>query len=133
LKLGAARDYIFRTISQVTLKCRGKGLDQGHAGKVSGGDRTPWMRIDGTDNYTTLQEIAWCVHAYGDPSPELEQWRDALSFSLATFAWRNEFEHSGLKRDACYLVRPDPYLAASNADQDAGTLQHYLDRIGVKP
>jgi len=32
VKLEAAREYIFRTISQITLSYRGKGLDEGPEG-----------------------------------------------------------------------------------------------------
>src|SRR5262249_51115068 len=42
-KFEPARDYIFRTISQITLNYRGKGLAEGRAGQVQGGDRLPWV------------------------------------------------------------------------------------------
>jgi hypothetical protein len=41
VRFEAARDYIFRTISQITLNYRGKGLDEGHAGPVHGGIACP--------------------------------------------------------------------------------------------
>src|SRR6202012_791077 len=41
VKFDAVRDFIFRTISQITLNYRDKGLADGHAGSVRGGDRLP--------------------------------------------------------------------------------------------
>jgi len=47
---GAARDYLFRTVSQIRLNYRGGPLSVGVAGHVHGGDRLPWVGIDGRDN-----------------------------------------------------------------------------------
>lgn len=47
----AARGYLFRTVSQITLNYRGGPLSVGAAGHVQGGDRLPWVPIDGKDNY----------------------------------------------------------------------------------
>jgi hypothetical protein len=41
--LGAARWYLFRTVSQITLNYRGGPLSVGTAGHVYGGDRLPWV------------------------------------------------------------------------------------------
>ncbi len=38
----ASREFLFRTVSQVTLHYRGMPLSQGAAGHVHGGDRLPW-------------------------------------------------------------------------------------------
>jgi 2-polyprenyl-6-methoxyphenol hydroxylase-like FAD-dependent oxidoreductase len=53
VRFDAVREYIFRTISQITLNYRGKGLDEGHAGSVHGGERLPWVRGEGL-TITTL-------------------------------------------------------------------------------
>jgi 2-polyprenyl-6-methoxyphenol hydroxylase-like FAD-dependent oxidoreductase len=42
----AVREYIFRTVSQITLNYRGCPLSAGSAGHVHGGDRLPWVPID---------------------------------------------------------------------------------------
>src|SRR6266403_899028 len=39
----AAREYLFRTVSQITLNYRGGPLSAGAAGHVHGGDRLPWV------------------------------------------------------------------------------------------
>lgn len=54
VKFEAAREYLFRTVSQITINYRGKGLDAGHAGPLHGGDRFPWVRIGDGDNYEPL-------------------------------------------------------------------------------
>src|ERR1700726_2669670 len=43
LGLAAARDFMFRTVSQITLNYRGGPLSHGAAGRVQGGDRLPWV------------------------------------------------------------------------------------------
>src|SRR6201984_3050809 len=49
-----AREYLFRTVSQISLNYRGGPLSQGAAGEVHGGDRLPWVAIDGSDNFESL-------------------------------------------------------------------------------
>ena len=61
----SVREYLFRTVSQITLNYRGGPLSHGAAGHVHGGDRLPWVPIDGQDNFATLATMAWQVHVYG--------------------------------------------------------------------
>ena len=42
-----AREFLFRTVSQITLNYRGGPLSGGAAGHVHGGDRLPWVPIEG--------------------------------------------------------------------------------------
>src|SRR5438045_1524725 len=44
------REFIFQTVSQITLNYRGCPLSAGSAGHVHGGDRLPWVSVDGGDN-----------------------------------------------------------------------------------
>src|SRR6478672_7471862 len=60
-----AREYLFRTVSQITLNYRGGPLSRGAAGHVNGGDRLPWVSIDGEDNFETLSAMTWQIHVYG--------------------------------------------------------------------
>src|SRR5215813_2286348 len=46
LHLQAAREFLFRTVSQVTLNYRGHAFSAGAAGEVHGGDRLPWVAVD---------------------------------------------------------------------------------------
>ncbi len=59
------REYLFRTVSQIMLNYRGGPLSGGAAGHVQGGDRLPWVRIDGADNFASLAGMDWQVHVYG--------------------------------------------------------------------
>ena len=43
----SAREFLFRTVSQITLNYRGGPLSQGAAGEVHGGDRLPWAPVGG--------------------------------------------------------------------------------------
>src|ERR1700757_696146 len=61
----AAREYLFRTVSQITLNYRDGPLSVGADGHVHGGDRLPWVFIDGKDNFEPLAEMNWQVHVYG--------------------------------------------------------------------
>jgi 2-polyprenyl-6-methoxyphenol hydroxylase-like FAD-dependent oxidoreductase len=133
VKIEAARDYIFRTISQTTLNYRGKGLAQGHAGPVHGGDRLPWVKLDGCDNYGGLADIGWQVHVYGAASGELRSWCETAGLALHAFAWREDMAHAGLREDALYLIRPDTYVAFADAAQDVGAARRFLAGAGIRP
>src|SRR5262249_37837652 len=51
----AVRRLMFRTISQTTISYRDSRLSAGTAGRVHGGDRLPWVTLDGEDdNFTPL-------------------------------------------------------------------------------
>ena len=104
VKIEAVREYIFRTISQITLNYRGKGLDEGRAGPVRGGDRMPWVKIGDGDNYAPLARIGWQVHLYGAADPALSAWCERRGVPLHVYAWEPAFHHAGLRRDALYLT-----------------------------
>ncbi|HSR76378.1 MAG TPA: FAD-dependent monooxygenase, partial [Xanthobacteraceae bacterium] len=45
------RRFAFRTVSQTMINYRGGPLSRGAAGRVHGGDRLPWVAVDGADNF----------------------------------------------------------------------------------
>src|SRR5213079_400204 len=53
------REFMFRTVSQIMLNYRNGPLSRGTAGHVHGGDRLPWARVDGADNFATLATLDW--------------------------------------------------------------------------
>ena len=59
------REFMFRTVSQITLNYRRGPLSRGLAGHVHGGDRLPWAPVDGLDNFSALATMEWQVHVYG--------------------------------------------------------------------
>jgi len=124
--LDMARDYLFRTVSQITLNYRGSRLSQGAAGHVHGGDRLPWVRTDGGDNFAPLADIVWQAHVYGAAGPDLSAWCAARGLALHAFAWRPQFADVGLARDALYLVRPDTYVALADVGGSPDALDRYF-------
>src|SRR5262245_36502564 len=68
------REFLFRTVSQITINYRHSPLSEGQAGGIHGGDRLPLVIIENLDNYDPLNAIAWQVHVYGAAESELETW-----------------------------------------------------------
>jgi hypothetical protein len=128
----AVREYLFRTVSQVMLNYRGGPLSRGAAGQVQGGDRLPWVRIDGADNFASLASMDWQVHVYGSPSAELTAWCRDHDVPLHVFGWRSEYEEAGFARDAFYLLRPDSYVAMADASGAPDALTRYFDDLGIR-
>jgi len=125
-KLEAVRRFAFRTVSQTMINFRGRPLSRGTAGRVQGGDRLPWVPIDGTDNFAPLVTMDWQVHVYGAAKVELAACCGKHGLPLHVFAWRDEFAAAGLARDALYLLRPDGYVALADATGAAASLDRYL-------
>jgi 2-polyprenyl-6-methoxyphenol hydroxylase-like FAD-dependent oxidoreductase len=128
----AVREYIFRTVSQITLNYRGCPLSTGSAGHVHGGGRLPWVPIDGKDNFESLAAITWQVHVYGSASAELVTWCASHDVPLHVFDWRSEHDAAGLARDAAYLLRPDTYVALADASGAPATLDRYCADRGIR-
>jgi hypothetical protein len=124
--IDAVREYMFRTVSQITLNYRGGPLSQGAAGRIRGGDRLPWVPIGETDNFEPLAAPAWQVHVYGSANPELKEWCSKQKIPLHVFDWRPEYRKAGLARNALYLLRPDTYVALADAAGAAGALARYF-------
>jgi hypothetical protein len=120
-----AREFIFRTVSQISLNYRGGPLSVGLAGHVHGGDRLPWVSIEGRDNYASLAAITWQVHVYGLASAELTAWCADHDVPLHVFDWRSQHHAAGLARDASYLLRPDTYVALADSSGAAGVIDRY--------
>jgi 2-polyprenyl-6-methoxyphenol hydroxylase-like FAD-dependent oxidoreductase len=129
---GAVREYLFRTVSQVMLNYRGGPLSRGTAGHVQGGDRLPWVRIDGADNFASLASMDWQVHVYGAAGAGLSAWCRDHGIPLHVFGWRAEHEAAGLARDALYLLRPDSYVALADGSGSPDALARYFDDIGIR-
>jgi 2-polyprenyl-6-methoxyphenol hydroxylase-like FAD-dependent oxidoreductase len=129
---GAVREYLFRTVSQVMLNYRGGPLSRGTAGHVQGGDRLPWVRIDGADNFASLASMEWQVHVYGSPSAELTVWCRDHNVPLQVFDWRAEYDTVGFARDALYLLRPDSYVALADASGTPNAVARYFDDLGIR-
>jgi 2-polyprenyl-6-methoxyphenol hydroxylase-like FAD-dependent oxidoreductase len=129
----AARDYIFRTVSQITLNYRDGPLSRGIAGQVHGGDRLPWARANGKDNFDTLAAMTWQVHVYGTPAVELGNWCAGHNMPLHVFDWCPEYEEAGIAGDALYLLRPDTYVALADGSGAPAALDRYFSEHEIHP
>jgi 2-polyprenyl-6-methoxyphenol hydroxylase-like FAD-dependent oxidoreductase len=125
----AWRRFMFRTISQTAVNYRGSSLSEGRAGGVHGGDRLPWVKphANEADNYAPLTSLDWQVHVYGTAARELQTACQDRSLPLHVFSWHQEMTHTGLQRDAAYLVRPDGYVALADQEGRAAAMTSYLD------
>ena len=126
------REFMFRTISQITLNYRGGPLSRGLAGHVHGGDRLPWAPVDGADNFAPLATMDWQIHVHGSVSTELAAWCSARDVPLHVFGWQSEHEKAGLARDALYLLRPDSYVALADGSGAASALDRYFGDHGIQ-
>jgi 2-polyprenyl-6-methoxyphenol hydroxylase-like FAD-dependent oxidoreductase len=134
----AIRDFMFRTVSQITLNYRGGPLSKGGAGEVHGGDRLPWApAADGrifseTDNFAPLTDQSWQVHVYGATNAALRSWCADHDVPLHVFDWREAHEAVGFARNACYLLRPDSYVALADPAGDPAVLDRYFADHGIR-
>jgi 2-polyprenyl-6-methoxyphenol hydroxylase-like FAD-dependent oxidoreductase len=131
IALEPVREYIFRTVSQITLNYRGTPLSAGSAGHVHGGDRLPWAPSDGGDNFSSLSAMTWQIHVYGTARAELAHWCAKRYMPLHVFDWRPKHEAAGLARDAVYLLRPDTYVALADASGSPEPLDRYCTERGL--
>jgi hypothetical protein len=125
------RRFMFRTVSQTAVNYRGSSMSEGRAGEVHGGDRLPWVKMDGhgecRDNFAPLTSLDWQVHVYGEAADAMRELCAERRMSLWVFPWGVGMGRAGLRRDAAYLVRPDGYVALADADGSAAAVASYLD------
>jgi hypothetical protein len=128
-----AREYIFRTLSQITLNYWGKGLDQGQTRPLHGGDRLRWVKLGEGDNYKAFKHIGWQVHVYGVANNDLRRWCEERHVPLEVCPWSERLGHAGLCENALYLMRPDTYVALTGLDQSIHAIEQYFDKVQIKP
>jgi FAD binding domain len=131
-KFEVVREFLFRTVSQVTVNYRHCALSEGHAGDVYGGDRLPWIAADDVDNYVPLNAMTWQVHVYGIADADLKTWCEAHQLPVHVFPWRSKYGEVGLAQDALYLIRPDTYVALAIRPGTADSLQRYFAKRGIR-
>jgi 2-polyprenyl-6-methoxyphenol hydroxylase-like FAD-dependent oxidoreductase len=127
-----ARAFLFRTVSQIGLNYRASALSEGRAGRVSGGERLPWVASGATDNFSSFDGERWQIQVYGEPSPDLGAWCERKGVPLRVFGWSRACEVAGLGRDALYLLRPDSYVALADPAGLTASLEAYLARRSLQ-
>jgi 2-polyprenyl-6-methoxyphenol hydroxylase-like FAD-dependent oxidoreductase len=126
-----AREYAFRTVSQITLNYHGGPLSRGATGKVRGGDRLPWVTAGGADNFAGLGHIGWHAQVYGHPGVGLPAWCEARHIPLTVFDFDPAHEAVGLARDGLYLLRPDTYIGLAAAPATVAAADGYCNDLGL--
>jgi 2-polyprenyl-6-methoxyphenol hydroxylase-like FAD-dependent oxidoreductase len=132
IHVDAAREYLFRMVSQIVVDYRASPLSQGKAGHVHGGDRLPWAGAEGEDNFAAVTTLDWQAHVYGAAKPELTAWCAEHGLPLHVFPWREAHHQAGLGRDALYLVRPDSYVALADPSASPDCLARYAVEHGLR-
>jgi len=127
-KVSAAREWLFRTVSQLMINYRDSELSTGRAGEVHGGDRLPWVKS--ADNYDPLSQPLWQVHVYGEATPELSSWCSGRGLPLHVFHWTEAHAAAGFARNALYLIRPDTYVALAESSGAPEAIEVYFKDRG---
>jgi hypothetical protein len=129
--LEPVRDYIFRTVSQITLNYRRTPLSAGAAGHVHGGDRLPWVRSESADNFVPLTAMVWQVHVYGAAKPELVHWCSDRNLALHVFPWTAQDEAAGACARCALSLKARYLRGARRAVRRAGRHRALLRRAGT--
>jgi 2-polyprenyl-6-methoxyphenol hydroxylase-like FAD-dependent oxidoreductase len=137
-RLNATRRFMFRTASQTAIDYRHSKLSAGVAGKIRGGDRLPWIKLDPSsvarpDNFAPLVSLDWQLHVYGDVAPAISKVCTTTGLPLHSFPWQEAMRFAGFVRNAVYLIRPDGYVGFADRDANATNLQQYLNDRKLRP
>ncbi|WP_292471590.1 FAD-dependent monooxygenase [Mesorhizobium sp.] len=127
----------FGVISQTAIEYRAGPISSGMAGKISGGDRLPYVAGNvmgaGGDNFEPLRSLDWQVHVYGEVNCDFRAMLAPTGIAVHAFAWTDAAGKAGLQRDAAYLVRPDGHVALASPVQEAAAFQRYLAGLAIRP
>jgi hypothetical protein len=127
------RRFFFRTLSQINVNYRECNFNSGHAGRVHGGDRLPWVKLaNNSDNFEPLSSLDLQAHIYGEATPAMRQLSAQRNLTLQEFSWETSMEQAGLTRNALYLIRPDGYVAVAAAEGQVEALAAFLDAHAIK-
>lgn len=130
-RFNGVREFMFRTLSQTMISYHHSPISEGRAGELRGGDRLPWVRNNGFDNFASLKAICWQIHLYGDEPHALREWCDFRGIPLRCFVWSGPCQHAGLTQGAAYLLRPDMHIAFIDAHADPQVIEAWLARHGL--
>jgi 2-polyprenyl-6-methoxyphenol hydroxylase-like FAD-dependent oxidoreductase len=132
LAIEAVRLFLFKTAAQITISYRDSPLSTGAAGQVHGGDRLPWVRAAGSDNFDSLAAMRWQVHVYGSARPQLKTWCADHGVPIHEYPWAPECAAAGLARDALYLLRPDSYVGMADSTGQPDAIERYCAARSIR-
>jgi 2-polyprenyl-6-methoxyphenol hydroxylase-like FAD-dependent oxidoreductase len=98
--------FAFKKNSQIQISYPQSNLSTGSGA----GCRLPWIEIDESDNYRSLQALRWSMHVYGEASDEIAALASRSDVPLYQFGWSDSMSKAGLVRGLVYLIRPDGYV-----------------------
>lgn len=133
LLFGDVRRLMFRTVSQIGIAYPQSSLSTGTAGRVSGGDRMPWVETASGDNFGGLDPRTWHVEVHGDVRPEIHDWCAVNGAPLHAYRWSRAAKAAGVQEDAVYLLRPDGYVALAQVTGSARALDRFFASRKLKP
>ena len=133
LSFDKVREFMFRTVSQVTLNYRDGPLSVGETGELKAGDRLPWTPNVSPEETAALARMAWQVVVYGHASEALLDWGRASGGAVSVFEHRPDLAATGIAKDAAYLLRPDTYIAVADPRGDPTVLERYFADRGIRP
>ena len=125
MSFAAAREFAFRTVSQINVNYRASPLSRGRAGRIQGGDRMPWVVVEGVDNHRELVKTAWQAQVYGAARSDLAAWCADRKLPLTAFPWSPPYAKAGLAENALYLIRPDTYVGLADGAGSVEALESY--------
>jgi hypothetical protein len=132
-RIPGVRPLLFRTVSQTGIHYPRSPLSEGRSGKLSGGDRLPWVgTASDMGNFKPLSSLAWQVHIYGDAKPDAADGCRKLGLPLHVFEFSARAQAAGLTSGTLYLIRPDGYIAFIEPVGKADGLEGYLGRQGLR-
>jgi 2-polyprenyl-6-methoxyphenol hydroxylase-like FAD-dependent oxidoreductase len=145
MKLGPARTFAFRTVSQTGIRYPASPLSETLAGLDGGapraGDRFPWLKLKlradraPEDLFDTLDDTRFTLILVGQPVPAVPpQLGDLLRMLAVPDDPANDraLAHAGIPRPSFYLLRPDGHvgLAGTRFDPDAAS-RYLAGRLGL--
>jgi hypothetical protein len=76
--------------------------------------------------------MRWQAHVYGEAAAELTQWCRSNGIRLECFDWEKRYADAGIARDACYLMRPDSYVALADPQPSPEKMEAYFGAQGIR-
>ena len=139
------RQYIFKSISEIGIHYRKSVLSHQISKNISlfhspeSGDRLPYILFNDNGKEVNIQEkvkgTGFHLFIFTTDSSAIEiinvakKYKNILSFEIISYSLKNNplFKKLGIKKNGCYLIRPDLYIAFRESDNpQANQLERYL-------